>query len=327
MYGDLVYATPGLTAAAIDHYFKDGSFGVQAGQVERTYSPRAGRHDRPRRGLRRPAHLRRHALRHDVRRGLRRRRGPPVLHGRAAPRRPRAAVRASPAASNKAMDAEVWDNAPYTEADLQRADRPGRRRLRRRGRRSSQQDLDDYVAGINQYITEAPLDPTKMPAEYAAIGKPLEAWKATDVIATASLIGGIFGKGGGGELGNALVLDGGQGPLRRRRRARRCGATSGARTTPRRRPRSERPRASPTRTGRGGQPDAVAIPDRGRARGRRPTTTLHPAGRPAPSGILDGLGSLPAGSNALLVSGREVGVGPSARRLRPAGRATSCRRS
>ncbi len=42
MYENLVYATPGLTAAQIPNYFKDASFGVQAGQVERTYSPRAG---------------------------------------------------------------------------------------------------------------------------------------------------------------------------------------------------------------------------------------------------------------------------------------------
>ena len=33
-------------------------------------------------------------------------------------------------------------------------------------------DIDEYVAGINQYISEARLDPTKMPGEYAAIGRP-----------------------------------------------------------------------------------------------------------------------------------------------------------
>ena len=41
-----------------------------------------------------------------------------------------------------------------------------------------------------------------MPGEYAAIGRPLgpDPWKVTDIIATASLVGGIFGKGGGDEL-------------------------------------------------------------------------------------------------------------------------------
>ena len=51
-----------------------------------------GRHDHPRQGLRRAAHLRRHARRRDVRHGLRRRPGPPLPHGRAAPHRPGAAV-------------------------------------------------------------------------------------------------------------------------------------------------------------------------------------------------------------------------------------------
>jgi hypothetical protein len=41
MYRDLVYATPGLTAAQIPSYFKDSSFGVRPGQAERTYSPRS----------------------------------------------------------------------------------------------------------------------------------------------------------------------------------------------------------------------------------------------------------------------------------------------
>jgi hypothetical protein len=38
MYADLVYATPGLQASGIPKYFKDSSFGVPAGQVERRYS-------------------------------------------------------------------------------------------------------------------------------------------------------------------------------------------------------------------------------------------------------------------------------------------------
>ena len=64
------------------------------------------------------------------------------------------------------------------------------------------------MAGINRYIAEARVNPLKMPGEYAAIGKPAgpQDWKVTDVIATASLIGGIFGKGGGRELDSALLL-------------------------------------------------------------------------------------------------------------------------
>ena len=100
-----------------------------------------------------------------------------------------------------AMDAEQWEVAPYTEADLERqaeqdpaAHGPQGEILRR--------DADNYIAGINQYISEAKLDPTKLPGEYAAIGRPQgpDPWKREDLIATASLVGGIFGRGGGNEL-------------------------------------------------------------------------------------------------------------------------------
>src|SRR4051794_31480263 len=40
MYENLVYATPGLTAAQLPNYYKDATFGAQPTDVERTYSPR-----------------------------------------------------------------------------------------------------------------------------------------------------------------------------------------------------------------------------------------------------------------------------------------------
>jgi Penicillin amidase len=99
-----------------------------------------------------------------------------------------------------------WELAPYTEADLQRQFDMGDDVYGAAGA-ALQDDVTNYVAGINHYITEARLNPLKMPGEYAAIGKPgPQDWKVTDVIATASLIGGIFGKGGGSELDSALLL-------------------------------------------------------------------------------------------------------------------------
>ena len=67
-------------------------------------------------------------------------------------------------------------------------------------------DLLDYVAGINQFIREARTDPTKLPAEYTALAIMPRDWRPTDTAAVASLIGGIFGKGGGFEsrAGEAL---------------------------------------------------------------------------------------------------------------------------
>jgi len=64
-----------------------------------------------------------------------------------------------------------------------------------------------YVEGINAYIAAAKLNPaTMMPGEYTLLGKTLEPFKVTDVIAIASLVGGIFGKGGGNELNSALTM-------------------------------------------------------------------------------------------------------------------------
>ena len=44
MYRDLVYASPGVTADTLSKYYKDSSFGVKPGDVERTYTP-GGRDD------------------------------------------------------------------------------------------------------------------------------------------------------------------------------------------------------------------------------------------------------------------------------------------
>ncbi len=96
--------------------------------------------------------------------------------------------------------------APYTEADLesQLANAPT---LYGKAGEQVVEDVKEFVAGINAYINAAKLNPNLMPAEYAALGKLPEEWKPTDVIAEASLIGGIFGKGGGAEVRSALTLE------------------------------------------------------------------------------------------------------------------------
>jgi acyl-homoserine lactone acylase PvdQ len=109
---------------------------------------------------------------------------------------------------NRAFDHLVWTVAPYTEADLQRqidSPRPGFEAEAAKLRA----DLAEYVAGINAYIAETRLDPTKLPGEYAAIGRPQgpEDWKGTDTVATALVVGAILGVGGGGELASARVLE------------------------------------------------------------------------------------------------------------------------
>ncbi len=63
-----------------------------------------------------------------------------------------------------------------------------------------------YVAGINAYIAATRTDPSLLPADYVAVGAPPQPWSPADVIAIASLMGGIFGKGGGSEVSNAALL-------------------------------------------------------------------------------------------------------------------------
>ncbi len=121
------------------------------------------------------------------------------------------------AQGNRAMDRELWQSAPYTEEELQRqidpayllrvAARKPELGITEQEIRGTRSELDAYTAGINRFIAEAKLDPTKLPAEYVAIGRPQgpEAWVPQDVVAIATLVGGIFGKGGGNELGSALL--------------------------------------------------------------------------------------------------------------------------
>jgi acyl-homoserine lactone acylase PvdQ len=208
MYESLVRATPGLTAAQIPNYFKDATFGVRPGQAERTYSPRSDV-----------------TIVRDKDFGVPHiyastRAGAMFAAGYAAAEdrlffidvlrhagRAELSSFAGGAEGNREMDREQWLIAPYTEADLQRQydqldDLYGA------DGQQIQDDAAQYVAGVNRYIAQARLDPTKMPGEYAAVGRPLgpDPWQVTDLIATASMVGGIFGKGGGNDLTQAILL-------------------------------------------------------------------------------------------------------------------------
>jgi acyl-homoserine lactone acylase PvdQ len=74
--------------------------------------------------------------------------------------------------------------------------------------------IDAYVQGINAYIAKAKTDPALMPVEYSVFGPP-KPWTPADVVAVTSLVGGIFGDGGGGEVRNAALLEYLQGQLGR----------------------------------------------------------------------------------------------------------------
>jgi acyl-homoserine lactone acylase PvdQ len=65
--------------------------------------------------------------------------------------------------------------------------------------------IHSYVQGINAYIAKALTDPKLLPVEYGLFGPP-KPWTPADVVAVSSLIGGIFGGGGGGEVRNSALL-------------------------------------------------------------------------------------------------------------------------
>src|SRR5829696_5220856 len=207
MYRDLMYATPGLTAAQLPSYFKDSSFGVPGGEAERTYAPRGDVTIVRDRGFGVP-HI--YGATRD---------GAMFGTGYAAAEdrlffmdvlrhAGRADLSSFAGGSNAAMDAEQWEVAPYTESDLDRQATQLPDFLGDDGRQI-QRDVSNYIAGINAYIAETRIDPSKLPGEYAAIGRPQgpDPWREADLIATASLVGGIFGKGGGEELAWTQVAD------------------------------------------------------------------------------------------------------------------------
>src|SRR4051794_6820103 len=293
LYRDLLSNYRTLNDAGVDRFFKDASFGVNPADVERTYSPRS-----------------------DVT-IVRDNYGVPHIYGstRAGAEfgtgyasaedrlffmdvfrhlgRAQLSSFAGGAPANRELDQQIWNVAPYTEADLQRQidQRPPQYAAQADLLKS---DLDNYVAGINQYIAEARLDPTKMPAEYAAIARPQgpDDWKGTDIVATADVVGAIFGAGGGRELPSALVLEQAQkrfGPKAGRKLwqdFREANDPEAPTTTKKRFPYETAPR----------HPRGVAMPDPGSV------TDLHLAD---PSTTKSQASAFPkAMSNALLVSGR-----------------------
>ncbi len=204
LYENLLYAAPTLTEDQIPNYFKDATFGVPAGEVASTIEPRPG-----------ATIVRDKAF------------GVPHVYGvtradtmfgagyaGAADRlflmdvlrhTGRAELASFLGGSNAGADASQWQFAPYTEADLEKQLVQAPQLYGALGQQAVD-DVNAYVEGINAYIAAARLDPELKPGEYTLLNKPMEPWKPTDVIAIASLVGGIFGQGGGNELNSALTM-------------------------------------------------------------------------------------------------------------------------
>ncbi|MFJ5532338.1 penicillin acylase family protein [Streptomyces sp. NPDC093261] len=214
-YADLATGYSGLTDTKINTFFDDASFGVPSGQVASTERP-AGRSDV--------------TIVRDRKTGVPHitgttRYGTEFGAGYAAGEdrlwlmdvfrhvgRGQLTSFAGGAASNQGLEQEFWRNAPYTEADLQaQIDRA----VAAAGDRGKQalDDVNAYLAGVNAYI-DASDGGRYFPGEYVLTGHKdaitnagtIEHFKVTDLVALASVIGALFGSGGGGEVNNAVSL-------------------------------------------------------------------------------------------------------------------------
>ncbi|MDH6216827.1 penicillin acylase family protein [Streptomyces pseudovenezuelae] len=214
-YANLATGYSSLTDAKINTFFNDASFGVASDQVASTESP-AGRTDVK--------------IVRDKKAGVPHitgttRYGTEFGAGYAAAEdrlwlmdvfrhvgRGQLTTFAGGVASNQGLEQEFYRNAPYSEADLQaQIDNV----IATNGTRG-QQALDDanaYLAGINSYI-DASDSGRYFPGEYVLTGHKdsitnagtIDHFKLTDLVALASVIGTLFGSGGGGEVNNALSL-------------------------------------------------------------------------------------------------------------------------
>ncbi len=207
MYASLTTAAPTITASQLGDYFADATFGVPAGEVEKVESPEPGV-----------------TIEWDASHGV------PHIYGSTrsalmfgigwataedrlffidALRHAGEGDLASFAGgANAAMDESVWASEPYTHEDLvnqvlwAQSHLPGGRRL--------VEDAQSYVDGINAYIAGAEnplLGATMMPAEYTLLHTQPRPFAVEDVVAIATLVGGIFGDGGGGQLRNAVLYE------------------------------------------------------------------------------------------------------------------------
>ncbi len=302
MYANLVHAVPGLTAGQIPNYFKDATFGVKAGDVESTESPRPDVTIVRDKGFGVPhiygstragtmfgvgyATAEDRLFFIDVLRHL----------GRA-----ELSSFAGGAPGNRAFDEEQWAAAPYNEADLTKQVNQFQQLYGADGAQVAD-DVKNYIEGINAYITNARLDPLLMPGEYAAISRPQgpDDFKPEDLVAIASLVGAIFGNGGGNELASSQVLEAAQ---------KRFGAKRGAAVWADFRE-AEDPEAPTTvhngtsfpymLTPKHPAAGSLALPDPGSFKSTQGKTIAHSSSTKAAAGLI----ALPkAMSNALVVSG------------------------
>jgi acyl-homoserine lactone acylase PvdQ len=221
-YDELLQASPTISPSGVDTFFKDASFGIAPGDVDSTYTPDCDETTPPAPSS---EHCDDVTLARDESYGV------PHVYGadRAAAmfgagyvgaedrlffmdverHLGRAELSEFLGGRNIATDRSNWRSAPYTEAELQ-AQFDNADEFRGAEGAQVQQDVLNYIDGINQYIAEAKAGTQVMPAEYILAIDDADGpdpFVPADIVSIASIVAGQFGKGGGREVQSALVLE------------------------------------------------------------------------------------------------------------------------
>ena len=221
-YDSLVQAAPTISPSTVNTLFKDASFGIPSGDLDYQYTPDCAETTYPAPSS---EHCDDVSLARDESYGV------PHVYGadRAAAmfgagyvgaedrlffmdverHLGRAEMSEFLGPSNIGTDRSNWRSAPYTEAELE-AQFENADEFRPEEGEQVQQDVLNYIDGINQYIGEAIAGDGSavIPGEYELqIHAPPEPFVPADIIAIASIVAGQFGKGGGKEVQSALVLE------------------------------------------------------------------------------------------------------------------------
>ena len=209
MYANLATAAPNIQESQISHFYKDATFGVPAGDAGSSESPEPGVTI-----VRDSAYGVPHIY-GDTRAELMFGIGYATAEDRlffidVLRHAGEADLAGFAGGSNVSMDEAVWASEPYTPQDLMNQVNSGRTHSP-----YGQQiyaDSTNFVGGINAYIAKAqnPLfTATMMPGEYAALGMPQgpQPFTLEDMVSIATLVGGIFGNGGGDQLSNATLYE------------------------------------------------------------------------------------------------------------------------
>ena len=204
-YSDVERVGPAFSAANLDEYYKDSSFGSLPGGVGSTESPKAGvtivrdaRYSVPRiYGDNRP----------DTMWGV----GYATAEDRlflmdVLRRTARGTMSGLLGSSAAAMDSHELGQQDFTDAEYTRQ-LDGLPQTAGADGAQALQDIRDYIAGINAYISAAQLNPNLLPAEYPALGTMPAPWTEADTAAEATYLIAQFTVSGGGQALDANLRD------------------------------------------------------------------------------------------------------------------------